>query len=417
MDLARAPVYLTRMNTARNARFLDRSTPPHIVTLVMLAGVAALNMSVFLPSLNRMAEYFGTDYAVMQLAVSGYLAATAVLQLFVGPISDKFGRRPVMLGALAIFVLCTIGALMAESVTTFLAFRIGQAVVATGMVLSRAIVRDMVPQDEAASMIGYVTMGMALIPMIGPTVGGVLEQAFGWQASFVFLALAGAAIFALAFADQGETVKVGGVGFREQFRSYPGLLTAPRFWGYALCAAFGSGAFFAFLGGAPYVAETVYGLSPVMTGLAFGAPAVGYAFGNFIAGRFSVRVGINRMAFWGNAVAVGGMGLSLAVTAAGWESAWLFFGFCTLLGIGNGMMLPNATSGLLSVRPNLAGTASGLGGALMIGGGAALSQLAGFLLAGHQTALPLQELMFASVVLALVSILFVMRREARLQTA
>ena len=398
-------------------RFLDRTTPPHIVTLVMLAGVSALNMSIFLPSLNQMAVYFDTEYAVMQLAVSGYLAATAVLQLFVGPISDRFGRRRVMLAALVLFVLCTIGALLAQSVTAFLIFRIGQAVVATGMVLSRAIVRDMVPQDEAASMIGYVTMGMALIPMIGPTIGGVLEQAFSWHASFVFLAVAGVAVFVLALFDQGETVKSGGVGFAEQFKGYPGLLSAPRFWGYSLCAAFGSGAFFAFLGGAPYVAEAVYGLSPVMTGLAFGAPAIGYALGNFIAGRLSARIGVNRMAFWGNTVAVMGMGLSLAVTATGVESALLFFGFCSILGLGNGMMLPNATAGLLSVRPQLAGTASGLGGALMIGGGAALSQLAGVVLAGRDTALPLQELMFASVVLALLSILFVMRREARLQAA
>ena len=398
-------------------RFLDRTTPPHIVTLVMLAGVSALNMSIFLPSLNQMAVYFDTEYAVMQLAVSGYLAATAVLQLFVGPISDRFGRRRVMLAALVLFVLCTIGALLAQSVTAFLIFRIGQAVVATGMVLSRAIVRDMVPQDEAASMIGYVTMGMALIPMIGPTIGGVLEQAFSWHASFVFLAVAGVAVFVLALFDQGETVKSGGVGFAEQFKGYPGLLSAPRFWGYSLCAAFGSGAFFAFLGGAPYVAEAVYGLSPVMTGLAFGAPAIGYALGNFIAGRLSARIGVNRMAFWGNTVAVMGMGLSLAVTATGFESALLFFGFCSILGLGNGMMLPNATAGLLSVRPQLAGTASGLGGALMIGGGAALSQLAGVVLAGRDTALPLQELMFASVVLALLSILFVMRREARLQAA
>ena len=405
------------MTTRLMVRFLDRSTPPHIVTLVLITGMSALSMSIFLPSLTAMTAYFQTDYAIMQIALSGYLAATAIMQVFIGPISDRYGRRVIVMGSLVIFVLATWGALMSTTVEAFLFFRIMQAAVATSMALGRAIVRDIVPQNEAASMIGYVTMGMALIPMIGPTIGGVLEQAFSWHASFVFLAVAGVAVFALALFDQGETVKSGGVGFAEQFKGYPGLLSAPRFWGYSLCAAFGSGAFFAFLGGAPYVAEAVYGLSPVMTGLAFGAPAIGYALGNFIAGRLSARIGVNRMAFWGNTVAVMGMGLSLAVTATGFESALLFFGFCSILGLGNGMMLPNATAGLLSVRPQLAGTASGLGGALMIGGGAALSQLAGVVLAGRDTALPLQELMFASVVLALLSILFVMRREARLQAA
>jgi len=405
------------MTKAPTVRFLDRTTPPHIVTLVMLAGVSALNMSIFLPSLNQMAAYFDTDYATMQFAVSGYLGATAVLQLIVGPLSDRFGRRIITLAALVLFVLATLGALFSTSVGMFLTFRMLQAAVATGLVLSRAVVRDMVPQDQAASMIGYVTMGMALIPMIGPTIGGVLEQFFGWHGTFVFLTFAGIAVLALTYFDQGETIKGGGLGFSEQLRSYPDLLSSPRFWGYALCAAFGSGAFFAFLGGSPYVADAIFGLSPVMTGVAFGAPAIGYAFGNYLSGRFSVQVGINRMALLGNLVALVGMGLSIVVTLAGQESALIFFGFCTLLGAGNGMMLPNATAGMLSVRPHLAGTASGLGGALMIGGGAMLSQLAGFILVGRSTALALQEIMLVSAALALVAILFVVRREKRLGLA
>jgi len=402
------------MTTAPIVRFFDRSTPPHIVTLVLLAGIAALNMSIFLPSLNHMAEYFDTDYAIMQLSVSGYLAVTAVLQIVIGPIADRFGRRPVVLGSLVIFVGATLGAMWAPSVEVFLAFRMVQGAIATAMVLSRAIVRDMVPQDQAASMIGYVTMGMSLVPMVGPMIGGALDQAFNWQASFVFLAGAGALVFAFCYFDQGETVQGGGMGFADQVKTYPELLTSPRFWGYAMCAAFSSGAFFAFLGGASFVADTVFGLSPVWGGVALGAPAIGYGFGNFLSGRLSVRLGINIMILYGSGVVAAGMGVSLLLSLAGLSSPLLFFGFCTLLGLGNGMVLPNATAGLLSVRPHLAGTASGLGGAIMIGGGAAMSAIAGALLSVETGALPLQAIMFATAVCAGISILLVIRRERML---
>ncbi|MBS1303151.1 multidrug effflux MFS transporter [Loktanella sp. SALINAS62] len=396
------------------ARFLDRSTPPHIFTLTLLAGVSALNMSIFLPSLTRMAADFRTDYATIQFAVSGYLAATAVLQVIVGPLSDRYGRRTITLSALIVFILATLGAYLAPTIELFLLCRLLQAAVATGIVLSRAIVRDMFAAERSASMIGYVTMGMALIPMIGPTIGGVLDQAFGWHASFVFLMGAGIVVFILCYFDQGETVRGGGTGFREQLASYPALLRAPRFWGYALCTAFASGSFFAFLGGAAFVADRIYGLSPFQSGMALGAPAIGYAIGNGVSGRYSVRVGINRMVVLGCGIAALGMGFSLLLALAGISSPAVFFGLCTLLGLGNGMTLPNATAGLLSVRPNLAGTASGLGGALMIGGGAALSQLAGVLLAGGTTAIPLQALMLVSALLAIVAIVFVIHRERRI---
>ena len=399
------------MTTAPIVRFLDRTTPPHVSTLILIAGISALNMSIFLPSLNHMAVYFDTDYALMQLSVSAYLAVTAVLQVIIGPISDKYGRRPVILWTMAVFVLATIGAMLAPTIEIFLAFRMLQGVVAAAMVLSRAIVRDMVPQDQAASMIGYVTMGMALVPMFGPIVGGALDQLYGWQLTFAFLAVSGFGVWLLAYLDQGETIVGQGQSFTEQVRSYPELLRSPRFWGYVLCAAFASGAFFAFLGGASFVADSVFGLSPVWTGLALGAPAIGYVTGNFLTGRYTVRVGINRMILIGSLITVIGMGISLLLALLGQTSALLFFGFCTTVGLGNGLVMPNATAGMLSVRPHLAGTASGLGGAILIGGGAALSAVAGLLLVPGSGTLPLQFIMFATAVCAWVSILLVMRRQ------
>jgi DHA1 family bicyclomycin/chloramphenicol resistance-like MFS transporter len=401
------------MTTFPKISFLDRTTPPHIVTLILIAGVPALNMSIFLPSLASMTAYFGTDYATMQLSLSGYLAATAILQILIGPVSDKFGRRPVLLGAMLIFTLASLGTYFATTIQTFLAFRMLQAVVATGLVLSRAVVRDMVPQAQAASMIGYVTMGMALVPMVGPMIGGALDQYFGWHATFLLLAAAGLGVLFLVYFDQGETLAKGGLPFRAQVRSYPELFASPRFWGYALCAAFASGAFFALLGGASFIAGTVFGLSPLWSGVALGTPAIGYAVGNYISGRYSERVGINTMAIGGTVVIIIGLGASLLLALAGLTHPLIFFGFCTFLGLGNGITLPNVTAGLLSVRPHLAGTASGLGSAMMVGGGAALAQLSSTLLDPVSGALPMQWLMFGTAVAALICILFVVWRERK----
>ena len=398
------------MQPLPHVRFLDRSTPPHILTLVLTAGVAALSLNIFLPSLPSMAAHFGVEYAVMQLSVSLYLAMTAVLQVFIGPVSDRYGRRPVMLAAVAVFVLATVGALAAPTFEVFLACRLLQAVVAAGFALSRAVVRDMVGQDQAASMIGYVTMGMSIVPMIGPVIGGALDNAFGWQASFVILGVSGVALWGLIWADQGETARSQGSSFLEQAKAYPALLKSQRFWGYVLAAGFASGAFFAYLGGAPYVATKVYGMDPAQLGLYFGAPAVGYLIGNGLSGRYSVRLGVNMMIVIGSLVATGGLGVLAALAALDLSNKEVFFGFMVFVGLGNGILLPSANAGMLSVRPALAGSAAGLGGACIIGFGAALAALAGVVLTAGSGAMPLIVLMLLSSAASLPCVWWVVRR-------
>ena len=382
-----------------------------------MAGIGAMNMSAFLPSLPGMTTYFDTRYEVMQLAVTLYLAGVAVLQLVFGPISDKYGRRNVTLYGLGIFVVATFGCIFAPSAEAFLVFRMLQTTAAVGITLSRAIVRDMVPQDEAASMIGYVTMGMALVPMVAPMIGGALDQAFGWQSVFWMLAVAGIGVFLLCWFDQGETARDGGVSFTDQFREYPELFTARRFWGYVFCAAFASGAFFAFLGGGPYVASVEYNLSSFWSGVCFGAPAIGYAFGNYLSGRYSVRFGLNWMIRTGAIIGFVGLAVAALLTALGQGSALLFFGFCCFVGLGNGMVIPNASAGMLSVRPHLAGTASGIGGAIMIGGGAALAAVAGTVIQNGHASLRLLLIMSLTLLLGLASILYVVWREKQLRAA
>ncbi len=396
-----------------SGRFLDRTTPPHIITLVVIAGVAALCMNVFLPSLAAMALYFEVDYAVMQFAVSGYLAATACLQLIIGPLSDLFGRRPVMLASIAIMIIATLVCMLAPNITVFMIGRVAQAAVVSGFVLARAIVRDMVPMEQAASMIGYVTMGMSVVPMVGPTVGGLLNDISGWQSSFALLALLGVAILALAWFDLGETNHNKSASFSQQFHAWPELLRSPLFWGYALTSTFSSGMFFSFLGGAPFVGSVLYGLAPAMLGLQFFFMASGYMLGNFVSGRYASQIGITRMMLSGNVIAIAGIVTAIVVISSGAESAYAFFVPLALIGVGNGVTLPSANAGMVSVQPHLAGSASGLGGAMTIGGGAVLSVLASSVLSREDGTWPLLIVMLATGLVALFTTYIVRLQEKR----
>ena len=390
--------------------FLNNKTAPHLLTLILMSGMSVTSMSVFLPSLPSMTEFFKTDYALMQLSISLYLACTAIVQLVAGPLSDYFGRRRVVLSALVILIFATIGCYLSKSIETFLFFRILQASIATLMVISKAIVRDMASPEKAASMLGYVTMGMSVAPMIAPSIGGLFETYYNWQATFLFVIILSFGLFLLCWFDLGETNKEKNKSLREQVSEYPILFASRRFWGYAFAAAFSTGTFFAFLGGAPFIGSKVFNLSPATMGVLFGLPALGFFGGNFLTGKFSMRIGIDRMILLGTIAQIFGMGMSLIISILGFGTAFTFFGFCIFIGIGNGLTLANSTAGMLSIRPSVAGTASGIGGAIQIGGGSALATLAGFLLSNSEGAYALQIIMFLSALMGFICILYVMRR-------
>ncbi len=390
--------------------WLDRRTPPHVTTLVAVSGIAAINMNVILPSLPSIATHYNADYALVALAVSAYLALTALLNLLIGPMSDRFGRRPVLLVCFAVFFVATVGCLFAPNIGVFLAFRMLQAVIAVAFVLSRAVVRDMVGPGQAASMISYVTMGMSLAPMLAPVIGGWLDQSFGWQAVFIFTLVVTALIWWLVWADMGETNLNPTDSFGDQARAYPELIRSQSFWGYALSAAFASGAFFAFVGGGAWVASEVLGMGPAELGFHFGFIALGYMFGNFLSGRYAARAGLGRMMLAGGIVATLGLAVTLGLLFVGNLNATAFFGTIALVGVGNGLLLPSANAGMVSVRPQLAGSASGLGGALAIGTGAGMAVLAGALLGPGTGAWPLIWLMFASSAVSILTTLWVIRR-------
>ena len=314
-----------------------------------------------------------------------------------------------MIACFALFMTGTAAAIFAPTVGTLLACRILQGFSAAGMVLSRAAVRDMVGPDDAASRMGYITMGMALVPMIGPMIGGVLDEIYGWQATFVLTLGFGAVALSAIWFDLGETNRNPSKSVVAQLRSYPELFGSRRFWGYTATAAFTSGAFFAFLGGGPFVASELLGMSPSDYGLYFGIISVGYMAGNFLSGRYSRIIGINSMMLAGNVIACVGMALSIALFAAGYYHPLSLFGPACFIGLGNGMTLPNANAGIVSVRPHLAGSASGLGGALQIGGGAALAVLAGAWLDVESGPYPLLIVMVLSSFAAMLATLYVMR--------
>jgi len=382
-------------------------TPPRFLTLILLAGLSVGALNMFLPSLANIAQEFQADYGLVNLSIAGYAAVTALLQLVMGPLSDRFGRRPVMLSALVLFVLASLGCMVATDIWTFLVLRMVQGVIVAGYIVSMAVIRDTVAAQKAASLIGYLAMAWAIAPMLGPMLGGALDELFGWRASFVAFFTFGLAVLALCWFDLGETNRSTSATLNRQFRAYPELLGSRRFWGYALCMAFSTGAFYAFLGGAPLVASAVFAMSPGTLGFCLGTITAGFVLGSFLAGRFSARHSLTTMMITGRLVACTGLLLGLACVLAGIVEATLFFGACVFVGVGNGITMPSSMVGAMSVRASLTGTAAGLAGALTVAGGAVISAITGAILTPANAPQALLATMLASSALALAAALYV----------
>lgn len=349
------------------------------------------------------AEAFEAEYGRVQLILSMFLASIAISQIFVGPLSDRFGRRPVMLAGFFVFVAVTLIAPYAPTIDSLIAIRIVQgASGCVGIVLARAIVRDLFDRRRAASMLGYVTMGFAVAPMVAPSIGGILQSAFGWTSVFWFTALLGVGCVWVTWAHVPETNlnRTERISFNSMFSDFGKLLRNADFVLFTANSSLTTGVFFAFLGGTPYVAERILELSPALYGLWFGAAPVGYVLGNYIAGRFTERFGVARMILVGTLIALVAASLPPILFALVEPGAAELFLPMMLLGFGNGLSMPSAISGAVSVRPEIAGAASGLSGALQIGMGAVLSAAAGAVITGGGSAAPMFALMLGAAVLA-----------------
>ncbi|MGQ9370853.1 multidrug effflux MFS transporter [Azospirillum sp. ST 5-10] len=365
------------------------------VLLTALVAFGPLSTDLYLPSLPALVRVFGTDIATVQLTLSVFLVGFAVAMLVYGPLSDRFGRRPALIGGITIYLVASLACTAAATVEQLIVARFFQALGACcGPVVARAVVRDVFGRDRAATVLAYMTMAMALAPAVGPVLGGALTEVFGWRANFVVLTAIAVAVLAATWRLLGETNAHRDADALRPSRllgNYLALLRSRAFLGCALTVAFSYSGIFAFISGSSFVLVDGLGLSPGQYGLCFGVVVVGYMIGSFTAGRISGRVGFLRMVRTGTLMsAAGGVaGAALALagvpgTAAGVAAVVLPM---ALFNVGCGLTLPNAMAGAVGPYPTMAGLASALMGFAQMGIAAAVGIAVGHLHDG--TAVPM----------------------------
>lgn len=381
-----------------------------LLVLIVATGIGILSMNMVLPSLPGMADEFGVTYNAAQYVLTVFLFALATAQLVYGSLSDRFGRRPIMIAGFLVFIVGCLLCAFASSLPMLLLGRFIQgAGGCAGMVLGRAILRDLYSRDKAASLLGYVTMSMVLAPMLGPALGGGFEETVGWRAGVLSVAAVAAGILALVWLRLPETHLNRGEtsGFLPQFRSFAILARSRLFLFYAGVMACTSATFFAFLGGAPYIVIEVMGRGPGEFGLWSMMIAFGYMLGNFVTGRYAQRIGTRRMMRYGVIVCIAGTSVLLGFAAYGPPLPILLFGPMMVVTFSNGLVMASAVTSSVSVRPDLAGAASGFGGFLQIGTGAIATILVG--LAHDGTAVPLGLIILVFAIGAALSYMIAVR--------
>jgi DHA1 family bicyclomycin/chloramphenicol resistance-like MFS transporter len=342
---------------------------PVTALLTALVALGPISTDLYLPSLPSLARYFAVGVDDIQLTLSVFLVGLATAQLVYGPLSDRFGRRPVLLVGLAIYVVASVVCMLSPSVPVLVVARFVQAVGAcVGPVLGRAIVRDVYGREGAARVLAYMSAAMALAPAIGPILGGFLEEWFGWRINFLVLVLYGAGGLIIAWRTLPETNKAPDLEAARLIRillGYRGFLNHRAYVGYVLCCAFAYSGIFAFISGSSYVLQEVVGLGPIGFGLCFAGVVVGYIIGTIVAGRLSRRLGIDRLVAVGAGIGVAGGALLLAlalVASADTAIGGALLIVCPMLVfmIGVGLVLPNSIAGAIGPFPRAAGAASAL---------------------------------------------------------
>ncbi len=380
---------------------LETSVPitrkPPLLLLIVATGLGPFSMQVLIPVLPVLVHVLERSAASVQLTLTLYLVGVALGQLLYGPLSDRYGRRPVLIVALVVYLVAVLVAAVAPNLEILIVARIAQAVGGcAGMVLGRAIIRDTNPRERAAAMMGYVNMGMTMAPMVAPLVGSLIERALDWRAVMFACALAALPILFGTWRYLPETLPErqplpGVVGL---LRLYKTLLQLPQFCAFAMVTACSGGVFFSFMAGAPYVVVHGLGLPTTTYGAAFMSISFAFGIGNFIAARTAVSKGLLYMLRVGTAVTTIGAFLCLLAVLLLPPSILNLFVPMVIVAIGNGITQPNGFAGAVSVRPHLAGTASGLTGCVQMSFGAVMTWLAALLEDGSGIATA--SLMFAS---------------------
>jgi DHA1 family bicyclomycin/chloramphenicol resistance-like MFS transporter len=384
-----------------------------LLLLVAMTGVAPISLYMLVPALPVLATTFGRDISIAQMTVSLYMVGIACSQIIMGPLSDRFGRRPVLLAGLGLMVAASAACIFAETLPQLIAARFLQALGgATGMVVSRAIIRDLYSRERVGAMISLVIAVMMIAQMLSPLTGGLLETAFGWRAIFYVITAACLIIaVAIAFAlpeTRRDRTEVG--GFRGDVGS---LLTSRAFIGYVLCQVLASQIIFTFAGGGPYIVVTQMGRSSAEYGAWFATSGFAYLIGNLFCVRFAPRHSLEKLIWFGLALQFAGSLLNLLWGFTGLNQApsWLF-GTQMLVMFANAFVMSNAAAGAISVRPEAAGTASGAMGFLQMGLGSLLSQFGAYLGGHFATPVPLNiAIVVLSVACASTMIFLIPRRD------
>lgn len=353
---------------------MARPRPDSIPVAVLLTALVAfgpISTDMYLPSLPALVTDFQTDVPTVQLTLSAFMVAFALSMLVYGPLSDRFGRRPVLLGAVALYVVSSIACVFAPTIEALVVARVFQAMgCCAGPVLGRAVVRDVYGRDRAAQVLSYMGTAMALAPAVGPIAGGWLQVMFGWHAVFVVLSLFSliALIGTYFMLDETNAHRNPyATSPKGIVRNYVALLSHRVYVGYLATIAACYCVIFSFISGSSFVLIEVVGLSPDLYGYCFATIVVGYMTGTFISGRFGRRVGGERLILVGGALGALGGGI-MAFFAWTDQVTVLTIVLPQMLAmVGVGFVFPNSQAGAIGPFPQMAGAASALVGFFQMG--------------------------------------------------
>lgn len=354
-----------------------------IVVLVLLIALGPLCTDMYLPALPELVGYFKSSVEGVQLTLSIYLFGFGISHLFYGSAADHFGRRPVLLAGLVIFIASSIGCALAGSLNSLIGFRLLQSIgVSAGIVVPRAMIRDIYGPLESARVLSYMTTAMALAPILAPVLGGLLVTWLSWRAVFWTLALYGVAVtagFHWLVPESLAQIRARRFELANLIRDKTELLTNRPVVGYFLCATFVFTGLFCFIATSPYVLIDYMGVPPDHFGYYFGLPVIGYMSGTMLGARLHYRVARTGLIRFGIHAVVLAAACMLILAVLRLRDPFAVIGPQMLYAFGTGLVMPQAVAGVMAPLPRLAGTASALLGFIQMSFAAVLVSLIGML--------------------------------------
>ena len=331
--------------------------------IVAITACGTLGMHLIIPALPATARALEVSAGTIQLSITLYLVGLAIGQPLYGPVSDQFGRRPVLLAGLALFTLAGIATTAAPNAWMLVVARVVQSIGAcAGLVLGRAIVRDSAAPDRAAAQLAMLTMVMSMAPAIAPVLGGYATAWIGWRAAFALLAVIGAVTVALAVLLLPETNRAQSGTRGSLLIGSVRLLRSRAFCGFVLGGAFTTTSFYAFMAASPFILIDLLHQPTERVGLFYLLLMVGVAAGSFMANRVAGRIRVQTALRLANSLAIAGAGLFMVADLAGVRSVATVITPIVVFMVGAGMASPFALAGAVSVNPHAIGAASGLYG-------------------------------------------------------